>query len=101
MLKSWAIRFESPHPLTDARILVLVIIFATRRTGTGAKRGARNFVFAVVTPDKAAEPEEEEEEKKAAKKNAKKQNKPPAAKKVKLDRTLKPESRVATIFNLL
>ena len=90
------------HPLTDARILVLVTIFATRRTGTGAKRGARNFVFAVVTPDKAAEPEkEEEEEKKAAKKNVRKQNKPPAAKKVKLDRTLKPESRVATIFNLL
>ena len=42
-----------------------------------------------------------EEEKKAAKKNVRKQNKPPAAKKVKLDRTLKPESRVATIFNLL
>jgi hypothetical protein len=73
------------------------------RCGTGANRG-RNFVFATLTPDKASEPADEEAEEETAahkKKRQRPQNKPPAAKKVKLDQTLKPESRVTTIFNLL
>jgi hypothetical protein len=57
-------------------------------------------VFAAVTPDKSADPEEVEEDV-VPKKKGKNQNKPPPAKKVKLDRTLKPESKVSTIFNLL
>ncbi len=80
------------------------------RSGAGANRATRSFVFATITPDKKAaggkEPTEEERGgdgvgASASKKRTIKQNKPPAAKKVKLDRTLKPASKVPTIFNLL
>ncbi len=80
------------------------------RSGAGANRATRSFVFATITPDKkAAGGKEQTEEERgvdgagaaASKKRTIKQNKPPAAKKVKLDRTLKPASKVPTIFNLL
>ncbi len=80
------------------------------RSGAGANRATRSFVFATITPDKkAAGGKEQAEEERgedgagaaASKKRTIKQNKPPAAKKVKLDRTLKPASKVPTIFNLL
>ncbi len=83
---------------------------ACYRSGAGANRATRSFVFATITPDKkaAAGGKEQTEEERgedgigaAGKKRTIKQNKPPAAKKVKLDRTLQPAGKVPTIFNLL
>jgi len=64
------------------------------RSGSGAKKSARNFVFAALSPEKPdLDPQVEPQH--TIEKQA-----PPAAKRTKLDRTLKANNR-PTIFNLL
>ena len=68
------------------------IIFVFR-TGTGAKKSTRNFVFAVLSPEKEVPGPELIEP------NPVKSKKPPPAKKQKLERTL--AANRPSIFNLL
>ena len=77
------------EPLWFSKLITLFI-----RSGSGAKKSARNFVFAALSPEKPdLDPQVEPQH--TIEKQA-----PPAAKRTKLDRTLKANNR-PTIFNLL